>query len=108
MATRSCDGVIALANRYFAQARPALADRVPEGALPPTVASVPELHAAQRRLVDAFMANPVFTLDAQVQDVCVFAIRALARGLELAEDDPLAPPAGAGWRASSSDDRVEL
>ncbi len=108
-AARTCDEVIALANDYFAEACPALADRMPETAMPAAVASVSELHAAQRRLVDAFMANPVFALDTEIQDACVFAIRALARGLELAEDDPHhAMPAEAGWRASSFDDRAEL
>jgi hypothetical protein len=108
-AARSPEDVVALANRYFAAARGAFGERLPEGALPDAIADVPGLHAAQRRAVEIFMANPVYALDLEVQELCGFAIRALARALEVSENDRSAGPRReAIYRASSFDDRVEL
>jgi len=109
-ATRSPEDVVAVANAYFHAARGALAGRLPQGALPESIADVEELHAAQGRVVDIFIANPLYTIDCEIQELCGFAIRALARALELSRDDrSAAPPPGAVlYRASSFDDRVEL
>ena len=108
-AAHTPEDVVAVANEYFCAARAALGDRLPEGALPEFVADVSGLHAAQRRAVEIFMANPVYALDLEVQDLCGFAIRALARALEVSDDDRSAVPhREAIYRASSFDDRAEL
>ena len=108
-AAHTPEDVVALANDYFAAARASLGERLPEGALPASIADVSELHAAQRRAVEVFMANPIYALDLEVQELCGFAIRALARALEVSDDDRSAVPRPeAVYRASSFDDRVEL
>ena len=108
-AARSADEVVAIANDYFAAARVGLADRLPPDALPASIVDVTALHAAQRKAVDLFMSNPVHALDPGMQDLCGFAIRALARALEVSEHDVSgAPRREATYRASSFDDRVEL
>ena len=108
-AAHTPEDVVALANKYFAAARASLGDRLPDGALPAVIADVSGLHAAQRRAIEIFMANPVYALDLEVQELCGFAIRALARALEVSEDDRSAVPRReAVYRASSFDDRAEL
>lgn len=108
-AAHSAEDVVAVANAYFAAARGAFGDRLPSGALPEPIADVSGLHAAQRRAVEIFMANPVYAIDLEVQELCGFAIRALARALEVSENDiSAAPRPEAVYRASSFDDRVEM
>lgn len=107
-AARSAEDVLAVANGYFAAARSALGERLPASTLPESIADVSELHAAQRKAVDAFMSNPVHALDLEIQDLCGFTIRALARALELSDKHCTVPCSDARYRASSFDDRAEL
>jgi len=76
-------GVIVLVNDYLQNLRPELRDRLPDE-MPYEVRDADDLHALQRRVVDAFMGNPIYAVDIPMQDLCVFVIRASSRAHELA------------------------